>query len=79
VSACLLPRQLLAADFLQGRRVVTHHAPQHIVRDMLGIVAQYISDAGNLRPRNVRVPGFQLVAEMTAGFGDDFNPRSTIS
>ena len=40
---------------------------------MLVIMAQHVADAGNLRPRNFRVPRFQIVAEMAAGLGDDFN------
>src|ERR1700746_374460 len=40
---------------------------------MLVFMAQHVADAGNLRPRNFRVPGFELIAEMTARFRDDFN------
>ena len=37
-------------------------------------MAQHITDPGNLRSRNFRVPGFQVFAQMPAGLGDDFNP-----
>jgi hypothetical protein len=56
-----------------GARVVTHDMPEHIVRDMLVFMAQHVADAGDLRPWNFRVPAFQFIAEMPAGFGDDFN------
>src|ERR1700730_5166903 len=67
------PIQLLAADLLQRRQVVTHHMPQHIVRNVLVIMAQHVADPRDLRPRYFWMPGFQLVGQVTAGLGDDFN------
>ncbi len=54
-------------------RAPAGRVPEHIVRNMLVIVAQHVADAGNLRPWNFRMPGFQLVAEMPAGLGNDLD------
>src|SRR5271166_2047485 len=36
-------------------------------------MAQHITDPGNLRPRNFRVPGFQFFARMPAGLNPALN------
>ena len=40
---------------------------------MLVFMAQHVADGGDLRPRNFRVPGLELVTQTPAGLGDDFN------
>jgi hypothetical protein len=42
--------QLLSADLLEERQVVVHDAPQHIVRDVLVIVAKSIPNPCAFRP-----------------------------
>src|SRR5438874_584011 len=64
--------QFFAADFVQKWQIVSRHPPQHVRGDALILVPQDIADAGHLRPRNLWVAGLQLVAQMTAGLGDNF-------
>jgi hypothetical protein len=70
----LCPRRLLTANLLERRQVIPHDVTQHIVRDTLVFMARHVADGGNLRLWNFRMTGFQLVAEMPAGLGDDFDP-----
>lgn len=72
-SLVLLPRQLLAADFLEQRQVVLHELPHHRRRDALVIVAQHVADAGHLGPRNFRMAGLEFVAQPPAGFRNDLD------
>src|SRR5271167_3626138 len=48
------------------------HPPEHVRGEALIFVPQDIADAGHLRPWNFWMPGFQVVAHMTAGLGDNF-------
>ena len=65
--------QLFAADPSKLRQVFPDEFPHHRRCDALAIVAEHIADACYLRPWNFRVPGFQLVGQMPAGLGNDFD------
>jgi hypothetical protein len=47
--------------------------PKQIVSDALVVVAQHVAYPGDLAPRNFRMPRFDVIAEMAAGFRDDLD------
>src|SRR5438132_2000621 len=69
----LFSGQFLAADRLRGRQIILDELPHDRGGDALVIVAQYVADARDLRPRYLRMPGLELIRQMTACLRDDFN------
>jgi hypothetical protein len=51
--------------------------PKHVVRDAMGLVAQYTADARHLGPCDGRMPRLELIAKMAVWFENDLISRST--
>jgi len=66
MSAFLFHREFFAADFLQGRKIGLRQLPYDRRGDAFVVVAQHVTDASHLLPRDFRMASFQLIREAAA-------------
>jgi len=73
LSFTKLASELVATSLLKRRKVVADDVPKHVVSDAMIFVAQDIADACYFRPRNCRMACLEIVAKMSACFGNDLD------
>ncbi len=64
--------QFFSASFFQVGQVVDDEFPNDRRRHSLVVVSQDVADAGDLSPRDIAMPRFQLVRKTAAGLRYDF-------
>ena len=65
--------ELIAADFVERREIVVHERPHDLGGDAFVVVAQHIADSGYLASWDLRMARFEIVGQMAACLGDDFD------
>ena len=66
--------ELIAAGFLQCRKIGLRQLPYDRRRDVFIIVAQHVADRRYLLPRDIRMACFHLIRQMPARLGNNLNP-----
>ncbi|HTZ71485.1 MAG TPA: hypothetical protein VMB71_12600 [Acetobacteraceae bacterium] len=66
-------RPFIAARKFKLRQVLAHELPKDTGLNIFVTVAQHAADASDLGPWDVRVTGFHIRREMSAGLGDNLN------
>jgi hypothetical protein len=54
-------------------QVFPHEFPHDGSGNAFAVVAQHVADASDLRPWDMRVPGFEVIGQTTAGLGYDLD------
>ncbi|KJU87476.1 hypothetical protein MBAV_000332 [Candidatus Magnetobacterium bavaricum] len=70
---CYFSRQFFTTNFPQRWQIVSHQFPNDGCRDVSIVVAEDISDARHLLPRNLRVTVFHVVGEVATCLRDNFD------
>jgi hypothetical protein len=64
---------LLAANLIQRWEMFPDQLPHDGRRYAAIFVPEHVADGRHLRPRDVRMPRFYVLRQLTAGFRDDLN------
>ena len=67
--------ELIAAGFLQCRKIGLRQLPYDGRRDVFIFVAQHVADRRYLLPRDLRMASFHLIRQMPARLENDLNPE----